>query len=411
MILITDITLDMNTTSNPPKAVKQVDTHRSGPFIFQVGLDLQRLHPLLNRVIDAQKRFRSMPILPDIATSLEKEILVSSIYGTNTIEAGTLSEQETAEALELDVDEVKAEEQRRVTNISSAYKIAENYAEDWANNRIEKPTPELPLIIIEDMFRNLHETITQGLSHPHNIPGQYRDNPKGLNTKVGDMEHGGVYTPPKSRDDIETLMHAFIVWINSEEVLGFSPLLRAPLAHYYFERIHPFWDGNGRVGRVIEAMILKAAGFKYAPFAMSRYYLERIDEYFAVFNIARKAEEKKEPEPNTAFVEFFLNGMLTVMNRLHDRANTMIGVLLYGNQLRVLLDNKVINDRQYTIITQLMNIPERLTVTELQRQPWYESLYRKLTDKTRRRDIQGMQDKQLIEIDENKKVRLLIPGQ
>ena len=401
----------MKTTLPPPKAIKEVDTHRSGPFVFQVGLDQEVLHPLLKRVIDAQRRFISMPILPDIATSLEKEILVSSIYGTNTIEAGTLSEQETAEALELNIDEVKAGEQRRVTNISSAYKIAENYAEDWANNKIEKPSPELPLILIEGMFRNLHETITQGLSHPHNIPGEYRDNPKGLNTKVGDMEHGGIYTPPKSRDDIETLMQAFIEWINSDEVLAYSPLLRAPLAHYYFERIHPFWDGNGRVGRVIEAMILKAAGFKYAPFAMSRYYLEHIDEYFAVFNFARKAEEKKERYPNTAFVEFFLNGMLTVMNRLHDRANTMIGVLLYGNQLRVQLDNKEINDRQYTIITQLMNIPERLVVTELQRQPWYESLYRKLTDKTRRRDLQGMQDKLLIEIDKNKKIKLLIPGQ
>jgi len=116
----------MKTTLPPPKAIKEVDTHRSGPFVFQVGLDQEVLHLLLKRVIDAQRRFISMPILPDIATSLEKEILVSSIYGTNTIEAGTLSEQETAEALELNIDEVKAGEQRRVTNISSAYKIAEN---------------------------------------------------------------------------------------------------------------------------------------------------------------------------------------------------------------------------------------------------------------------------------------------
>lgn len=40
--------------------------------------------------------------------------------------------------------------------------------------------------------------------------------------------------------------------------------MRAPLLHLYFELIHPFWDGNGRVGRVLEASVLLAAGYQYA---------------------------------------------------------------------------------------------------------------------------------------------------
>ncbi|WP_365303207.1 Fic family protein [uncultured Thiodictyon sp.] len=52
-------------------------------------------------------------------------------------------------------------------------------------------------------------------------------------------------------------------------------LIRAPLVHYYYEQIHPFWDGNGRVGRVIEASLLLGEGFRYAPFAQARYYLDR----------------------------------------------------------------------------------------------------------------------------------------
>lgn len=59
-------------------------------------------------------------------------------------------------------------------------------------------------------------------------------------------------------------------------------LIRAPLMHLYFELIHPFWDGNGRVGRVLEATLLQAAGFRYAPFAQTRYYLEHIDAYFTL---------------------------------------------------------------------------------------------------------------------------------
>jgi len=130
------------------------------------------------------------------------------------------------------------------------------------------------------------------------------------------------------------LMAAFVKWANTAPIYNLSPLLRAPLIHYYFERIHPFWDGNGRVGRVIEAMILKAAGYKYVPFALSRYYLEHIDQYFSLFNQARKAEEKGKDNPNQEFVAFFLEGTLMVFNQLHDRINEILGYLLYKSRLR-----------------------------------------------------------------------------
>ena len=338
----------MNQTDPDPAYIK-VETHRSGPFVFQIGLDMGLLQPLLDRVKDAQQRFSSMPILPDIATSLEREVLVSSIYGTNTIEAGTLTEQETAAALDLEPGQVKLEEQRRVSNIKQAYLRAENFAQLIVNNHGPQSCP-----LSEIYFKDLHRLITDGLTHPNNMPGEYRDNPKGLNTRMGDMAHGGVYQPPKCRDDIDLLMQAFIDWANSELVMGLDPLLRAPLIHYYFEAIHPFWDGNGRVGRVLEAMILKCAGYKYAPFALSRYYLEHIDEYFSVFNLARKAEKNKELYPNTVFVEFFLKGMLSVLNLLHDRVNRIIAILLYETSLNAKLQNKEINLRQFTVVNNLL---------------------------------------------------------
>ena len=394
----------MNQTDPDPAYIK-VETHRSGPFVFQIGLDMGLLQPLLDRVKDAQQRFSSMPILPDIATSLEREVLVSSIYGTNTIEAGTITEQETAAALDLEPGQVKLEEQRRVSNIKQAYLRAENFAQLIVNNHGPQSCP-----LSEIYFKDLHRLITDGLTHPNNMPGEYRDNPKGLNTRMGDMAHGGVYQPPKCRDDIDLLMQAFIDWANSELVMGLDPLLRAPLIHYYFEAIHPFWDGNGRTGRVIEALVLKSAGLKYAPFAMSRYYLEHIDEYFSAFNQTRKAAEQRAAFPNTVFVNLFLNGMLSVMNKLHERANSMIGILLFGNQLRQMLDSKEINLRQYTIVSQLMNLVQMPAIQELQRLPWYDSLYKKLTSKTRSRDIQDLLKKGLLKLGENNRLVLGIPG-
>jgi hypothetical protein len=121
---------------------------------------------------------------------------------------------------------------------------------------------------------------------------------------------------------------------------------RAPLIHLYFEWIHPFWDGDGRV---IESTLLRAGGFRYAPFALARFYLEETDPYFTLFNVCRKAAEKRRPSPNLPFVAFHLEGMRVVINRLHQRVNRMVAVLLYEAQVKRLYDQKELNVRQSAI--------------------------------------------------------------
>lgn len=395
----------------PENDLLRIETHRSGVFKFQAGINGVALQPLLDRIEDAHRRISGMPVLPDVAIKLEREILVDSVYGTNTIENGGLTEEETAAALDAPPEQAKEESALRVVNIRKAYDIAERYGEYWRANIKNEGCPHL--ILEEKMFTDLHEQITQGLRHPDNIPRRYRDNSKDRRTQVGNAAHGGIYTPPKCLDDIQTLISALVQWANADPVYSLSPLLRAPLVHYYFERIHPFWDGNGRIGRVVEAMILKAEGYKYAPFALSRYYLEHIDQYFSLFNQVRKAEIKGADYPHQAFVEFFLEGTLTVFNQLHDRINRIIGHLLYRSRLRDLYEQKKINNRQYLIINHLLQIGPVHTLSDVQSQLWYNSLYEKFTTKTRARDMKGLLEQQLICYvgnGEDRKLALSIPG-
>ena len=401
-----DINTDISAPEKAQDGLLRIETYRSGIFQFQIGVDIPRLRPLLQRVEDAHQRFSSVPILPDVATALEKEVLVSSIYGTNTIESGTLTEAETAQILS-DPGKAKEEKDRRVVNIGEAYEIAEGFGKYWAETLKSEQRPHL--LLHEKMFTDLHRKITRDLSHLDNVPGRYRDNPKQRRTQVGDSDHGGIYTPPKCLEDIQTLMQTFIEWVNSEPVYGLPPLIRAPLIHYYFERIHPFWDGNGRVGRVAEAMTLKAASYQYAPFALSHYYLEHIDRYFSGFTAARKAEGGNEPYPNTVFVEFFLEGMLTVLNRLHDRVNQIIGILLYKSALRDFYERKVINARQYTVVSNLLHKGTTHSLAEVQTQPWYVTLYMKLTPKTRARDMKRLEDIKLLSVEKGGSIVLLVP--
>lgn len=321
----------------PKDDLLRVENHRSGIFKFQAGINTAALQPLLDKIEEAHRRISGMPVLPDVAIKLEREILVDSVYGTNAIENGELTEEETAAALDAPPEQAREESTLRVVNIRKAYDIAERYGESWRTNIKNESYPHL--ILEEKMFTDL--------------------------------------------------------------------------IHYYFERIHPFWDGNGRVGRVIETMILKAAGYKYVPFALSHYYLEHIGQYFSLFNQARKAEEKGTDNPNQEFVAFFLEGALTVFNQLHDRINQIIGYLLYRSRLRDLYEQKAINNRQYLIINTLLQASPIHTLSDLQSQLWYNSLYEKFTAKTRARDMKGLFEQQLIRYmgnGENKKIVLSIPG-
>jgi Fic family protein len=366
---------------------KRVETSRFGPFTFQVGVDDREAAMLLQRVADAQKRFLSSP-LSQVANRLEQEVLVSSIFSTNSIEGGTLTEEETKDALALDPARVQAEEQRRAVNIKTAYDIAQKSAQD----------PHWRLSV--DFLKQIHAAITDGLPHKYNRPGQIRNNPKSIVTHVGDTAHGGRYKPPQYGGDIELLLDHLVIWYDELVTAEIPALIRAPLVHYYFELIHPFWDGNGRVGRVLEATVLHGAGFRYAPFAMARHYLERIDQYFTLFNLCRKQADKKTAYPNTPFALFHLDGMLAGINRLHDRVNAMVRLLLFETRIKHLRDTKEINLRQYAILTQVMERGKPFQIDELRRAPWLEALYAKLGDKTKQRDLSGLREQELLVVDE-----------
>jgi len=371
---------------------KRVETARFGPFTFQVGADSGEVSMPLQRVTDAQKRFLSSP-LSQVANRLEQEVLVSSIFSTNTIEGGTLTEEETKKALDIDPARVQAEEQRRAVNIKTAYEIAEKSAQssDW----------RLSVAFIKE----IHAAVTDSISHKYNQPGKIRNNPKDIITYVGDAAHGGRYKPPQYGGDIELLLEHLIKWYDELTTAEVPALIRAPLMHYYFELIHPFWDGNGRVGRVLEATVLHGAGFRYAPFAVARYYMERIDQYFTLFNLCRKQADKKTAYPNTPFVLFHLQGMLASINRLHDRVNDMVKSLLFESHIKHLRDTKEINLRQYAILTQIMERDKPMQIDELRRAPWHKALYAKLGDKTKQRDLSKLREQRLIYIDEKGLVR------
>ena len=357
----------------------RIETNRFGPFTFQICADIASLESLLLRVDDAHKRFKSSP-LSQVANRLEKEVVVKSIFGTNSIEGGTLSVEETETALELAPAQVQDIEQRRAINLKNAYELAQQV--------LTQPDWQLSV----EFIYQIHAAVTDQLPHEYNQPGLLRNNPKGVVTRVGDKEHGGIYKPPQYGKDIELLLNALVEWHQQLVKKKIPVLIRAPLIHLYYELIHPFWDGNGRVGRVLEATLLQAEGYKYTPFAQANYYQENIHSYFSLFNTSRKQAEKKVKTANTDFIVFFLEGMLISINTLHDRVNALIALILFENDVKRLHDEKKINTRQYAIVSQVMAAGKPVALVDMKKSPWYQALYVKLTDKTKQRDLKKLQE-------------------
>jgi len=367
----------------------RVMTYRSGSFTFSLSLDLQGLQPMIDRVNDAQQRFNKMPALPHIIDQMQEKVLASSVYSTNTIEGGEFTEEETAQILRIDPKLIQKTEEKRLTNLKQAIEWVKQNSQQPDHNQLR--TNQAQIITMQDVF-TLHQLVSQGVDEQTNPPAQFRNNQPRQKTLVGNAAHGGTYRPPKSLDDIEYVMQAWLEWLNHPAIMQQSALIRASLAHFYFELIHPFWDGNGRTGRLIEMLILEQSGYRFSASAVWRYYQQNLHQYFALFNQCRKLAEQKQPPAHQGFVSFMIEGMFATINDLHDQANSIISFLLYKNALNDARSTKVLSERQFNLVELYMSLlsagSSALTPSELYKTPVVRALFSDKTERTYYRDIE-----------------------
>ncbi len=91
-----------------------------------------------------------------------------------------------------------------------------------------------------------------------------------------------IYTPPRGKDILETLLENLIEFMNDDERYKLDPLLKMVISHFQFEAIHPFTDGNGRTGRIVNIHFLTHKGLlDYPILFLSRYIIDHKDAYYA----------------------------------------------------------------------------------------------------------------------------------
>jgi Fic family protein len=97
-----------------------------------------------------------------------------------------------------------------------------------------------------------------------------------------------IYTTPQHPDDIAALMGNLETFINQTDLCDWDPLTRMAVIHHQFESIHPFYDGNGRTGRVINILYLVQQGLLDTPVLyLSRYINQHKADYYRLLQAVR----------------------------------------------------------------------------------------------------------------------------
>jgi Fic family protein len=221
-------------------------------------------------------RLPSVPLF--VSQYVRKEALLSSqIEGTQA----TLDD-----VLDPNIDE---NANQNVSDVINYIKAA-----DYATNRLET----LPLC--NRLLLETHEVLMQDVRGGEKNPGEFRRSQNWIGPQ-GSTIKTARFIPPNV-EDMQNAMSDLEKYINSIDTT--DPLIKIPLIHYQFETIHPFLDGNGRIGRLMVNLFLKENNLLSMPTLYISYFLKRnrIEYYDRLTEVREKGNYEQ-------WVKFFLQGL------------------------------------------------------------------------------------------------------
>ena len=167
-------------------------------------------------------------------------------------------------------------------------------ATDYAINRLK----ELPLC--NRLIKEAHEVLLSGVRGQNKSPGEFRHSQNWIGAAGCNLQDAR-YIPP-SVEDMAQAMSDLEKYINSDDDLDI--LIRAALIHYQFETIHPFLDGNGRIGRLLITLFLMEKKVLSTPALYISYFLKknRIEYYDRMNEVRSKGNYEQ-------WIKFFLEAV------------------------------------------------------------------------------------------------------
>ncbi len=251
----------------------------------------------LNLLIQAN---RQLALLEGLAARIPNMDLFVSMYVRK--EALLSSQIEGTQATLDDVLDPLLDENanRNVADVINYIKASE-----FAIKRLQ----ELPLC--NRLIKETHAVLMEGVRGQEKNPGEFRYSQNWIGGQGSTLKNAR-YIPPNP-EDMKEAISDLEKYMNAEDSL--DPLVRAALIHYQFETIHPFLDGNGRVGRLLITLFLMEKKILTTPALYISYFLKRnrIEYYDRMTEVRRKGNYEQ-------WITFFLQA---VMESAEDAVHTI----------------------------------------------------------------------------------------
>ncbi len=203
-----------------------------------------------------------------------------------------------------------------------------NYSE--AMNAALLELDRLPLS--SRLLRNTHRILLQGVRGQHKLPGEFRSSQNWIG---GASLADAVFIPP-SHTYLHELMGDLENFLHNEDI-QVPALIRIGIAHYQFETIHPFLDGNGRIGRLLITLYLVSAGYLDKPLLyLSSFFEENKALYYD--NLTRVRDKNDLLQ----WLKYFLVGIEKTSKTACDTLGKILGLKeKYEIEIRTTLGRKV----------------------------------------------------------------------
>lgn len=239
------------------------------------------------------------------------------------------------------IDEALLPEEEVTPERRDDWREVKSYIEamNWAIVSLE----ELPVSI--RLVKEIHARLIEGVRGEHKLPGQIR---KSQNWIGGSSIRTAHFVPPHHELVPDLLSDWEKFWHNHS--LNIPVLIRIAIMHYQFETIHPFLDGNGRVGRLLITLQLMEKEFLNKPVLYISDYLEEYRQsYYEALDRVRTHNELEE------WVRFFLEGVVKTSEKGKQKFEDIITLKKQYEQKADTLGRKVPRARQ--LLLQLFSQP------------------------------------------------------
>jgi Fic family protein len=152
------------------------------------------------------------------------------------------------------------------------------------------------------LVRQIHDSLMQGVRGENKNPGKFRDTQNWIGPRGCSIDEATYVPPPPIA--LNDLLENFIDYVNVDQD-HIDPIIQAAMIHAQFEMIHPFDDGNGRIGRILIPMFLNKKRCLVSPsLYVSRYLESHRDEYYG------RLERISTDGDWTGWIQFFLDAII-----------------------------------------------------------------------------------------------------